>query len=159
LVELRDANDPSLIIATQSALIQRDGDVVMTDGISPLSFQGIANSAAYVAIRHRNHFGIRTLDTFATDIDIVINFSDLSFPVFGFDSMIEVENVKTLISGDANKDGQINAVDKNNFWRVENGEPFDYINSKADFNLDGAVNPVDKNGYWRVNNSKVEQLD
>jgi hypothetical protein len=37
-VELRDANDPALIVATRSGLLQRDGDVVEIDGVSPLCF-------------------------------------------------------------------------------------------------------------------------
>lgn len=159
LVELRDVNNPSLTISTQSALVQRDGDVVSTDGISDLTFEGVLNPDVYVAIRHRNHFGVRTQNSFATDAIIDINFSDLAFPVYGIQPMLVIGNVKTLIAGDANIDGQINPVDKNDYWRVENGQAFDYINSKADFNLDGAVNPVDKNEYWRTNNSKIEQLD
>ncbi len=159
LVELRDPNNPSIILATQPALLQRDGDVVNKDGLSSLVFSGLPQENVYLSIQHRNHFGVRTLNTFLTDENIVVDFTDLAFATFGLDPMTTIGNVNVLIAGDANNDGQINPVDKNDYWRTENGQPYDYFNSKADFNLDGVVNPVDKNGYWRVNNSKIEQLE
>lgn len=56
-VELRDATTPTTILATRSALIQRDGDVVSTDGVSPLTFNQ-APGSYNVALRHRNHLGV-----------------------------------------------------------------------------------------------------
>ena len=56
-IELRDKNDSTLVIATQSALIQRDGDIVHTDGYSGLLFP-ITPDDYYISIRHRNHLGI-----------------------------------------------------------------------------------------------------
>ncbi|MBN2105231.1 hypothetical protein JW835_14435 [bacterium] len=54
-----------------------------------------------------------------------------------------------MICGDANGDGAITAVDKNLYWRPNNGL-IGYLD--ADLNLDGAVTAVDKNLYWRPNN-------
>ena len=48
-VELRDENDNTNILASQSALLQRDGDIVGTDGTSSLSFD-LANGNYFVAI-------------------------------------------------------------------------------------------------------------
>ncbi len=60
-VELRDANNPSTIIKTKSALVQRDGDVVeASDGISPLTFTGAVGQSYYVSVKHRNHLGAMT---------------------------------------------------------------------------------------------------
>jgi hypothetical protein len=39
-VELRDRNNMSNVVVTRSALLQRDGDVVDVDGVSPLCFTG-----------------------------------------------------------------------------------------------------------------------
>ncbi len=158
LVEMRDANNASLLLATQPALLQRDGDVVDLDGVSPVRFNTVLPDV-FVGVRHRNHHGIRSLNSFASNQAIALDFTSPSTAVFGINPMENVGGVMVLIAGDANKDGQINAVDKNNYWRVENGNPYDYFDSKADFNMDGVVNPVDLNGYWRLNNSKVEQLD
>ncbi len=44
VVEVRDANTPTTVVATRSALLQRDGDVVGTDGTSPVTFTLSAGS-------------------------------------------------------------------------------------------------------------------
>jgi flagellar basal body rod protein FlgG len=72
--------------------------------------------------------------------------------------MVEVEpGIWALIAGDADGNGAIDAVDKNDFWRVENGTTYDYTKN-SDFNLDGNLDAVDKNDYWRVNNGKATQV-
>jgi len=58
LVELRDAGAPTLIVASRAALIQRDGDVVDVDGVSPVGFPGLPSGSYHVALRHRNHLGV-----------------------------------------------------------------------------------------------------
>jgi hypothetical protein len=73
LVELRDVVPPYGILATRSALLQRDGDIVAIDGTSPVQLQ-LAPGNYHVAIRHRNHFGIMTaasvgLGSASTDVD------------------------------------------------------------------------------------------
>jgi hypothetical protein len=50
-----------LVLSTRSALLQRDGDVVDTDGTSTLNMAGNAAGNYYVSVRHRNHIGVRTL--------------------------------------------------------------------------------------------------
>lgn len=159
-IELRDELNPVTVIATQSALLQRDGDIVSVDGVSPVTFESLIGvDSVFIAIRHRNHFGVRTNISYSILNEITIDFTDPIMDVYGTNSLINVFGKMTMISGDANSDGQINPVDKNDFWRIENGQTFNYLNTKADFNMDGSVNPVDKNAYWRFNNSMVEQLD
>src|SRR5690606_5537386 len=58
-VELRSESDPTLIVAARHGLVQRDGDVVDTDSVSPLSFN-VAPGDHYVAVLHRNHLGCMT---------------------------------------------------------------------------------------------------
>lgn len=60
VVELRASGDPATVLATRSAVLQRDGDVVDIDGTSPLSF-GVPAGAYHVAVRHRNHLACMTL--------------------------------------------------------------------------------------------------
>ena len=63
-VELRDATDNTIVVAARSALLQKDGDVVDLDGVSPLSFPGITKGNSYfIAVRHRNHLGVMTAST------------------------------------------------------------------------------------------------
>lgn len=57
-VILRAEDAPYTIVSKQSALLQADGDVVATDGVSVLSFPSILPSAYYISIRHRNHLEV-----------------------------------------------------------------------------------------------------
>ncbi|WP_367392859.1 DNRLRE domain-containing protein [Lewinella sp. LCG006] len=59
-VELRSAVDPATVLETRSGLVQRDGDVVDVDGVSPLCFTQSVEGEYYVAVRHRNHLGAMT---------------------------------------------------------------------------------------------------
>lgn len=158
-VELRDPADSTLVIATQSALLLRNGSIVDVDGSSLVTFEGLNVGEVYIVLRHRNHFGVRTLNVYPTAETISIDLSNDMVDLYGNNPMNIIANLRVLIAGDANSDGQVNPVDKNDYWRLENGQPYNYSTTKADFNMDGVVNPVDKNALWRLNNSKVEQLD
>jgi hypothetical protein len=58
-LELRDATDPTHVVSTANGLLQRDGDVVAPDGVSPLEFIALPGDY-YVAVRHRDHLGAMT---------------------------------------------------------------------------------------------------
>ncbi len=59
LVELRDEANSASIVRTKAALLQSDGDVVDVDNSTTLSIAA-APGNYFVAIRHRNHFGVMT---------------------------------------------------------------------------------------------------
>ena len=59
-VELRDANDPSIVVATRSGLLQRDGDVMDVDGITGLLLVDVLPGDYHVVVRHRNHICVMT---------------------------------------------------------------------------------------------------
>jgi hypothetical protein len=63
-LELRDnsgVNPGATRIQTRSALVQRDGDIVDIDGVSPIYFKNLDAAANYtLAVRHRNHLGLST---------------------------------------------------------------------------------------------------
>ncbi len=153
-VELRDANDVDNVIATKSALIQRDGDVVTVRGDSLLHFTNIRVGSYYVAIRHRNHLGIISLNTYTFSpsevpiVDFTFNFT----PVVGAHSSVEMDNLESLWSGDLNSDGKVIYQGPNNdifymFLHVlkdDGNQDFlpNYISrsyTNDDFNLDGSV--------------------
>ncbi len=160
-LELRNRDQADSVVATRSALVQADGDIVDVDGQSAVAFEGKAIGEYYLAIRHRNHLGTRSADRVMLNgtPGALIDFTDVNFNTFGINAQVELAGVNALYAGNANHDSQINAVDKNSYWRVQNGQTFDYLIFTADFNMDGAVNAVDKNIYWRVNNSTSQQLD
>jgi hypothetical protein len=161
-VELRDKNNPVTTLHTRSALVQKDGDIVDIDGISPLKFSQAVPDNYYVAIRHRNHFGFRTANTYSLSATPTpLNFTNTTTPIalYGTNALKTIGNIRAMYSGDANRDGAINAVDRNAQWRPQNGGTFNYLNTNADFNLDATINAVDRNAHWRLNNSLVQQLD
>lgn len=63
LVQLRTGN--TNIVTSASGLLQRDGDVVGTDGVTALSFPGAGENTSYqVAVLHRIHLGCLTTGYF-----------------------------------------------------------------------------------------------
>lgn len=80
-VELRSKDDYHTAIASRSGLLQRDGDVVDLDGVSPLQFQGVTADSFYVVVKHRLHLGVMSqkVSTY-TNVD----FTSFSFDVFDF---------------------------------------------------------------------------
>jgi hypothetical protein len=59
-LSLRDASNSANVVATRSALLQRDGDIVDVDGISPVVFNSPVPGNYFVAVKHRNHVGVMT---------------------------------------------------------------------------------------------------
>jgi hypothetical protein len=59
-VSTLDPSTPSTKIQTRAALLQRDGDIVDVDGVSPLSMPIDGDGNYYILIGHRNHLSIRT---------------------------------------------------------------------------------------------------
>ncbi len=61
-VQLHDGGTGA-VIGSRAALVQRDGDLVETDGVSPVNMAGFAAGNYFVSVRHRNHLGVRTAAT------------------------------------------------------------------------------------------------
>ncbi len=77
-VELRDKDDNTAVIMSQSGLLQRDGDIVATDGLSNIEMPVKADNY-YVVIKHRNHLGIMTANTVAlSSTSSTVDFTDAS---------------------------------------------------------------------------------
>jgi len=82
-VELRSSIDPETVMATRAGLVQRDGDIVDIDGLSPLCFEQTQPGSFYVAIRHRNHLGTMTASAIAlTSGGTMVDFTDLNTPLW-----------------------------------------------------------------------------
>ena len=74
-IEYRDSADNTVVLETQSAFVQRDGDVVDVDGVSPIRVPG-ATSTYFVTVRHRNHLGVMTAAAEDLRADPTVDFSD-----------------------------------------------------------------------------------
>lgn len=120
-VELRDSANIAQVVATRSALLQRDGDVVDVDGNSLLVFASSLPKHYAVAIRHRNHLGTMTeaaVQLIATGTQI--DFTSLATPLFddgtnldGFEQ-IKINEKYALWAGNVNKNRSVVFAGQNN---------------------------------------------
>ncbi|MCY7358855.1 MAG: Ig-like domain-containing protein, partial [Rudanella sp.] len=121
LVELRNPANPALVVATRSALVQRDGDVVLpADGVSPLSFTGLTGTQYFVSVKHRNHLGVMTATALPLSVTgTLVDFTTMT-NVQVYDKpgavnyngveMISVNGKRALWAGDANADGKVKYI-------------------------------------------------
>ncbi len=146
LVELRDAATGQNIVATRSALVQRDGDVVAEDGASPIAIEAVPGNYK-VAVRHRNHLGAMTsasvaLTTAPTSVD-------LSLPAtaaYGSEGRKTVGARTVLWAGNALRDAVLRYTGGDNdrdpiLVRVGGAVPTNTVAGywPEDVNLDGVV--------------------
>jgi hypothetical protein len=116
LVQLR--SDTSTVAAQQAALIQRDGDIVSTDGVSALTFAGISAGNYYVVVKHRNHLGVMTANALALSATVTtVDFTIAATPNFqrggNFGSIYAqrtMGSVRTLWSGNTGGGNTIKAA-------------------------------------------------
>ena len=87
------------VVATRSALLQRDGDIVDLDGISEVEFPDTYAGEYYLLVRHRNHLGAMT----ATAIDFTsmpfVDFTVAAQPTFGTTATSARRLIKTATYG------------------------------------------------------------
>ena len=93
-IELMNADNFEEVIATKSALIQRDGNVVNVDGNPIISFFDVPNGEYYVKLRHRNHLPLETLYpyTFTPSNIPFIDFTDEFLPLRGSTTRVVVND-------------------------------------------------------------------
>jgi hypothetical protein len=146
IVELRNPLDSSSIVYSRSALIQRDGDVVSLDGVSPISFP-VAPGQYYLSLRHRNHLGIMTANRInLSQTTLSINFASGSVPTYGSSAQVSTTAGLALWSGDCNFNKIISYTGPNNdrdliLSRIGGSVPTNTLNGyySEDLNMDGLV--------------------
>ncbi|WP_299433065.1 LamG-like jellyroll fold domain-containing protein [uncultured Aquimarina sp.] len=146
-LELRDSADNTSVIASRSALLQRDGDVVHTDGVSPIYFSASAANY-YVVVKHRNHLGVMTdsavmLSQSATTVD----YTDGSVTTYGNNAQSSYGmpvGVSAMWAGDSNGDGNISLIgnpnDTNTIRDVILNDPINQAIQFYGFNVTGYNN-------------------
>ena len=160
-IELRDKADNTAVAGAQSALLQRDGDVVATDGISSLSFD-LDPDDYFVVIKHRNHLGAMSADAMRLDWTSTtsIDFTDSSTATFGAFAQASLTATENgLWTGDANADKEIQSVGNNSEASAISNSILDpdvnplgivtqiilNIYSNSDINMDGVLSLNDDN--------------
>jgi hypothetical protein len=117
-IEIRNQNNSGHVLATRSALLQRDGDVVDIDGTSPVYFPGLTATQAYVVVKHRNHLGVmsnvvnlNSLIDFTSGSLSVFDYGTSINPSYNFNGLAQNSNVKpgfrTMWAGDFDSNGKL----------------------------------------------------
>ncbi|MFN3875619.1 MAG: PKD domain-containing protein, partial [Flavobacteriales bacterium] len=111
VVELRDKNNPAQVVASRAALIERDGDLVGTDGFARLNFN-VPAGEYFVAIRHRNHLAAMTGQAVRLSADeTAVDFSLQTTPAWGTNGRASLPRGRVALwMGDANRDGVLRYV-------------------------------------------------
>jgi len=108
-IELRDPSDPSIILKTYSKMLKNNGEIVELDGTSQPRFMD-APISAFIAVRHRNHLGIRTgstLDLTSTPY-LSHDFTTSSSQAYGTNPMIETTaGIWAMWSGNTNANDNV----------------------------------------------------
>ena len=114
LLELRSAASPVTLITRRAALIQRDGDVVELDGISPVALP-VAPGNYHIAVRHRNHLGAMTASSVALSASsITVDFRPTSTTTWGIAAQRNMGTFLALWSGNAQGDNKVSYTGSGN---------------------------------------------
>lgn len=108
VVELRNKNNASNVLATRSALLLRNGNVVSTAGSGDVVFPTMVPDDYYIAVRHRNHLGVMSqnpvaLSATASLVDIAAGAATNG----GTAATKGVNGVRCLWAGDVTRDGAL----------------------------------------------------
>ncbi len=143
-IQIRDSDDATNVLYETSGLLQRDGDLVSHDGISPLTINYTLPNTFHIVLIHEGHLPVMTQQA----ISPVNGVAALNFTTKGFGQKEIKSGIWGLYAGDATQNYDIVGSDKL-AWVLQNGAFKVY--SSADFNRDGDVNGLDKM-YWQANN-------
>ena len=178
VVELRNATTPTTVVASRPALLQRDGDVVSTDGDAYVSFP-VAAGSYHVALRHRNHLGVMTGTPVILGVDpatTTIDFRSQTFASYGSNGRVLKSANFCLWAGDATGNGVLKYTGSGNDRDpilIAGGSttPNNVLTnqySRLDTNLDGSVKYTgsanDRDiiltnvGSTTPNNTRMQQL-
>ncbi len=174
-VELRSKSNNAVVSATRAGLLQRDGDIVETDGVGCLLFPGIAIDSYYVAVRHRTHLGTMTkYAQSSTNLNTLVDLTVATTPLYdkglvgvnNFSGLSQKAGVsgtyRAMWQGDFNQDGKVKYDNPNDDLGVMLSEAVNYPGNndfatnfdfaygyrQGDYNMDSKVkydNPNDDN--------------
>lgn len=154
-IELRDKDDNTSVLHSTSALLQRDGNIVSTDGVSSLSFS-LNQDTYYLSIAHYNHLGIITANPIAlasnSTIDLTTDTTIINGGVNAFTNMMD--GYYAMSGGDFDGNGQIQNTDRTGILPLIGNSTY----SPADIDMNGQIQNTDINNVLLPNIGKGEQL-
>lgn len=147
VVELRDVDDPAVVVATRHVWLLSDGTIVDMDGSTRIRFT-VPTGDYYVAVRHRNHLGAMTATprTFGASGTVSVDFTSPATAVYGTDARKVTDGVARLWSGDVSFSGTVRYTGPGNdrdriLQRLTDGTTTSTVSGyfNEDTNMDGVV--------------------
>jgi len=111
LIELRDANDESVEVDRKAALVDKNGNIIGTDGSFGVTFDTATDGDYYVVIHHEGHVSIMSSSTVTMPNSSPYNFKLSNGAVKGTDQMKLTNGAFAMRSGDYDNNGTINFSD------------------------------------------------
>ena len=153
LVEIRDANEPTIILDSRSLLLQTNGDIIdftFDSEFTNVTFNKPSVDEYLVVIKHRNHISIQTASAISSDQSFVnLDFtSDPTLVEGGENAQTEVsEGIFAMIAGDFDANGQVQPSDVNTTTAAIGTSTY----SSADMDMNGQIQPADVNNLVNPN--------
>jgi hypothetical protein len=146
LIELRAAGDNTQVLASRTALLQRDGDVVDADGSSPVSMTAPTGNY-YVVVGHRNHLSCMTAAPLSLgSSSTAVDFTTPATLTYGTNARNTNGAVRVLWAGDATVNDVVQYTGAGNdrdpiLTRIGGTVPTNTVSGyyTEDINLDGLV--------------------
>ncbi|CAL2104308.1 exported protein of unknown function [Tenacibaculum sp. 190130A14a] len=155
-IELRDAIDGSVVVDGKSGLLQRDGDIVGIDGVSPINFTQTAGNY-FIVIKHRNHLSVQSINTHNLSAsNTSIDYSSDNTSLKGTaNAVINMGNgIFAIPVGDQDDNGQIQNADVSAVIQLLGGSGY----NKADMDMNGQIQNTDINTLLNPNIGKGKQF-
>lgn len=113
-LEVRDKNTPTTVEYSKVVLVQRDGDVMDTEGRTRL-FLNVSEDDHYVSVRHRNHLGVMSLSPLTLGPSLVsIDLTQPGTPTFGTEAQKVDNGVARMWCGDVNTNAEVSYTGSGN---------------------------------------------
>ena len=156
-VEIRDASSFTTVLATRSALLQSDGNVVDLDGVSKLQVNNLPVGNYYIVVRHRNHLDLMTPGSIPLErtLGATVLHDFTAGLAYGSTSSLNAQKdlgmgLFGMFEADFNQDGIINAADRSIAWNIRNQTGY----LSEDSNFDGVCNAAERSQVWNNRNKQ-----
>jgi hypothetical protein len=150
IVELRNSDVPTVVVARRAAFIKSNGAVVDLDGTSAVMFGSVVAGNYYIVLGHRNHLAVMSATARALSGASALYDFTTGPGKYHLGEAASLSGGKYgLFAGDVTGDGGIVLSDELTVIRANNLQE-GY--NKADLNMDGAVVLSDELTIVRANN-------
>ncbi len=143
-----------ILLDRQAAIINRNGQITATDGISNVVFAATYAPGFYVAVIHRNHVPVIS-SVPLTSSGGVYSYDFTTGPDKAFGGPNAQSELSTgqwgMISGDGDANGEVNNADKTDIWTPQFNQQGYF---SGDYKMDSHVDIIDKTFKWQPNAGK-----